>query len=285
MNTQQIFPQKLLVDDLNVDDVSTVTVSTETADLLDAEQHNAVCVSNRRSKLYVIAAEDESLPARSLAMSKIARFNLHSNCGDYIWLTPVNLRTLQQIRIAPIKKEGVQGDVFEHFLKPYFVNNHRPVNKGLSFSSVSGLVSLQFKIIELTVSSLNASEGAEGNANTAPENNTLSGITEAGIVTNETEIVLLPEIESDTNMDYIGYSDIGGHGRSLKQIREAVELPLMHPELFTNLGIRPPAGVLMHGPPGTGKTLIARAIANETGAFFFLMKDVINRQPNSAAVM
>jgi transitional endoplasmic reticulum ATPase len=55
------------------------------------------------------------------------------------------------------------------------------------------------------------------------------------------------------------------------QIRELVELPLRHPQLFKSLGIKPPKGLLMYGPPGSGKTLIARAVANETGAFFFLI--------------
>ena len=69
----------------------------------------------------------------------------------------------------------------------------------------------------------------------------------------------------------VGYEDVGGCRKQLAQIREMVELPLRHPQLFKNIGIKPPRGILMYGPPGSGKTLIARAIANETGAFFFLI--------------
>ena len=65
--------------------------------------------------------------------------------------------------------------------------------------------------------------------------------------------------------------DIGGCRKQLAAIREMIELPLRHPQLFKNLGIKPPRGVLLYGPPGSGKTLLARAIANETGAFFFLI--------------
>jgi len=72
-------------------------------------------------------------------------------------------------------------------------------------------------------------------------------------------------------LDEIGYDDIGGCRKALALIREMVELPLRHPQLFKNLGIKPPKGVLLYGPPGCGKTLIARAVANETGAFFFLI--------------
>ena len=67
----------------------------------------------------------------------------------------------------------------------------------------------------------------------------------------------------------VTYEDIGGLEDELQRIREMIELPLKHPEVFTRLGIDPPKGVLLYGPPGTGKTLIARAVANEAGANFY----------------
>ena len=75
----------------------------------------------------------------------------------------------------------------------------------------------------------------------------------------------------DIQEDDIGYDDVGGVTKQLVSIREAIELPLRHPKLFQHLGVRPPRGVLLYGPPGSGKTLIARAVANETGAFFYLI--------------
>jgi len=69
----------------------------------------------------------------------------------------------------------------------------------------------------------------------------------------------------------VGYDDIGGCRKQMAQIRELVESPLHHPQLFKSIGIKPPRGILLFGPPGTGKTLMARAVANETGAFFFLI--------------
>lgn len=75
--------------------------------------------------------------------------------------------------------------------------------------------------------------------------------------------------EDEEKLDGIGYDDIGGCRKALAQIRELIELPLRHPILFKTIGIKPPRGVLLYGPPGCGKTLIARAVSNETGAFFF----------------
>ncbi|CAF1307797.1 unnamed protein product [Rotaria socialis] len=66
----------------------------------------------------------------------------------------------------------------------------------------------------------------------------------------------------------VTYSDVGGCKEQIEKLREVVELPLLHPEKFVNLGIEPPKGVLLYGPPGTGKTLCARAVANRTDACF-----------------
>ncbi|QCJ46567.1 MULTISPECIES: CDC48 family AAA ATPase [Haloprofundus] len=73
--------------------------------------------------------------------------------------------------------------------------------------------------------------------------------------------------DSGTGPD-VTYEDIGGLENELEQVREMIELPMRHPELFKRLGIEPPKGVLLHGPPGTGKTLIAKAVANEIDAEF-----------------
>jgi transitional endoplasmic reticulum ATPase len=92
------------------------------------------------------------------------------------------------------------------------------------------------------------------------------------IVTDDTDIELREEPynpeEGKKEASDIHYEDIGGLGRELQLVREMIELPLRHPEIFERLGIEPPRGVLLYGPPGTGKTLIAKAVANEVDAHF-----------------
>ena len=93
---------------------------------------------------------------------------------------------------------------------------------------------------------------------------------QAVVVTENTEVILNPkavDILEDKIVE-VTYEDVGGLEDETKKIREMVELPLKHPELFQKLGIEPPKGVLLHGPPGTGKTLLAKAVANETNAHF-----------------
>ncbi|MCK4458576.1 MAG: CDC48 family AAA ATPase, partial [Methanosarcinales archaeon] len=91
------------------------------------------------------------------------------------------------------------------------------------------------------------------------------------LVDKRTEIVLLekPVMGFDSAKGTgITYEDIGGLHEEVKRVREMIELPMRHPEVFHKLGVDPPKGILMHGPPGTGKTLIAKAVANESGAHF-----------------
>jgi transitional endoplasmic reticulum ATPase len=94
---------------------------------------------------------------------------------------------------------------------------------------------------------------------------------DAVIVNQGTQVVFTDKAPRQTtsNIPKITYEDIGGLDREIAKVREMIELPLKHPEIFERLGIEAPKGVLLHGPPGTGKTLLAKAVANETNASFY----------------
>ncbi len=92
------------------------------------------------------------------------------------------------------------------------------------------------------------------------------------LITSSTEIKISEKpAKESVGISMVTYEDIGGLKEEIKKIREMVELPLRHPELFERLGIEPPKGVLLYGPPGTGKTLLAKAVANEANAHFIYL--------------
>ena len=95
--------------------------------------------------------------------------------------------------------------------------------------------------------------------------------TGALIVTKHTKFILLKRDQALAGVSNTRYEDIGGLNEEIQKVREMIELPLRHPEIFKKLGIEAPKGVLLHGPPGTGKTLLAKAVANETNAHFIII--------------
>ncbi|HZW58110.1 MAG TPA: CDC48 family AAA ATPase [Nitrososphaerales archaeon] len=97
-----------------------------------------------------------------------------------------------------------------------------------------------------------------------------------------TMLTILPEMVSVNKSEqqlHASYEEIGGLGEEIRRLREIVELPLRHPEIFQKLGVEPPKGILLHGPPGCGKTLLARALANECEASFYSLNgpEIMNK--------
>jgi len=96
----------------------------------------------------------------------------------------------------------------------------------------------------------------------------ISPAAEAVIITQRTTFVISEKGEALRGVPQVSYEDIGGLKDEIQKVREMIELPLRHPEIFEKLGVEAPKGVLLYGPPGTGKTLLAKAVANESNAHF-----------------
>ena len=205
----------------------------------------------RRDTVCIVLADD-TCAENKIRMNRVVRNNLRVRLSDVVSIHALpNVEYGKRVHVLPIDDtiEGVSGDLFEVFLKPYFLEAYRPLRKGDLFLVRGGMRAVEFKVVE---------------TDPAPY----------CIVAPDTSIHTEGEPirrEDEERLDDVGYDDIGGCRKQLAQIREMVELPLRHPQLFKTLGVKPPKGILLYGPPGTGKTLIARAVANESGAFFFLI--------------
>merc|ERR1712226_1808501 len=207
----------------------------------------------KRKETVCIVLSDETVSNEKIRMNRVVRNNLRIRLGDIVAIQACpDVKYGKKIHVLPIDDtiEGLTGNWFEVFLKPYFLEAYRPIHKGDTFMVRGGMRAVEFKVIETD---------PEPFCIDAPDT----------VIHAEGEPIKREEEEDSLNS--IGYDDIGGCRKQLAQIKEMVELPLRHPALFKAIGVKPPRGILLYGPPGTGKTLIARAVANETGAFFFLI--------------
>ena len=249
-------PHKLTVEESKQDDNSVVEMTQKKMDELKIFKGDTVLLKGKKRKDTVciaLAVEDgDNLPDEKIRMNKVVRKNLRVRFGDVVQVHPCpDIPNGNRVHILPIDDtiEGVSGNLTQTFLVPYFKDCYRPVRKGDTFLVRGGFKAVEFKVVETDPGEF---------CIVAP--NTM--------IFDEGEPI---KREDEEKLDGVGYDDIGGARKQMALIREMIELPLRHPGLFKTLGVKPPRGVLLYGPPGSGKTLIARAIANETGAFFFLL--------------
>ncbi|KAJ7379603.1 hypothetical protein OS493_013998 [Desmophyllum pertusum] len=204
---------------------------------------------SRPNRLLVEEAINDDNSVVSMSQAKMEERNLRVRLGDIVSVQACpDVNYGKRIHVLPIDDtvEGLTGNLFDVFLKPYFLEAYRPIRKGDMFLVRGGMRAVEFKIIETDPSPY---------CIVAPDT----------VIHCEGEPVKREEEEESLNE--VGYDGIGGCRKQLAQIKEMVELPLRHPQLFRTIGVKPPRGILLFGPPGTGKTLMARAVANETGAF------------------
>merc|ERR1719228_2367158 len=247
-------PNRLIVDDSVGDDNSVVSLSQAKMDELQLFRGDTVLIKAKsEKKLSVLFYRTTQFLTKKIRIPRVVRTNLRVRLSDVVALHPCpDVKYGKRIHVLPIDDsiEGVAGDLFQVFLKPYFTEAYRPVMKGDIFTCKGAMRTVEFKVVD---------------TDPAP----YCIVSPDTVIHHEGDPIKREEVEEALNE--VGYDDVGGARKQMAQIREMVELPLRHPGLFKAIGIKPPRGILLYGPPGTGKTLIARAVANETGAFFFLI--------------
>jgi transitional endoplasmic reticulum ATPase len=227
-----------------------------------------------------VAIADKAYPADVgegiIRIDGIIRKNAKTGVSENIVVSKADIREAKKIIIAPAQKGiRVQGD-----LKPGLLG--RAVVKGdiLVLGGVQRRRDLMSEDMgmEDIFGNLNDIFGNMGFGNLGGMQQIRFVVSNSTpnnpcIITENTEVVLSSktvEVTEET-IPEVTYEDIGGLTDEVKKIREMVEVPLKHPEVFERLGVEPPKGVLLHGPPGTGKTLLAKAVATESDANFILL--------------
>ena len=196
---------------------------------------------NKKTYVKLWPASPEEYGASLIKIDGITRQNIGAGLDDKISIKSVEAANAEQITLSPTEKittDGLQEYMTYNYLNHVFSNGDT-----ISLNTQMGS-KIQFVI-----------------TNTKPS--------KPVIVTENTTFKLGSLTKAvDSSVPRITYDELGGLKNEVQKIREMVELPMRHPELFDKIGVEAPKGVLLYGPPGTGKTLIAKAVAGETNAHF-----------------
>ena len=226
-------------------------IDTRTRLALGIEVGDVIEITGQKStaaKTFRTPSEDEGKGI--VRIDGLVRRNAGVSIGDKVTVKKAEMQPASRAALAPVLGESKRvsfGEGIEAFVKRGL--SKRPLVKGDAVI-IPGIALMGGALPFIVVS-------------TSPK-----GIV---YITDETDVQVReePVTEEEAAKPTVTYEDIGGLKDELQRVREMIELPLKHPELFQRLGIDPPKGVLLYGPPGTGKTLIAKAVANEAGASFY----------------
>lgn len=276
-------PTKLRVAEALQDDAykGIARIDHEIMQELDIKRGDVIIVKGGRE---TVAIADKAYPADVgegiIRIDGIIRKNAKTGVSEPVFIKKARVSEAKKVVVAPVQRNiRVQGD-----LKPGLLG--RSVLKGdiVVLGGVQrrkDLMSDDFGGMDEIFGNLSEMLGGMGMGGTLGGGMqqirfmiTSSSPSGPCIITENTDVVLSnkPVEESEeSSWSNITYEDIGGLTDEVKKVREMVEVPLKHPEVFERLGVEPPKGVLLHGPPGCGKTLLAKAIANESEANFILL--------------
>src|SRR3990167_3046305 len=279
-----IKPVKLKVVEALQDDAykGIARLDSEVMRELGVKRGDVVIIKGNRETIAIV---DRAYPADVgegiVRIDGIFRRNARTGIGDMVAITKASIKEAKKIIIAPAQKgimvQGDPGGLRNGLLGRAVVKGDIVVLGGVRRRR--DLMSEEFGDLNDIFGNLNDVFGDMGFGQLGGGVSQIrfmvvtTNPNQPCFITENTEVVLNPKaVEvTDEKIPDITYEDIGGLEDEIRKIREMVEIPLKHPEIFEKLGIEPPKGVLLHGPPGTGKTLLAKAVASESDANFILL--------------
>jgi transitional endoplasmic reticulum ATPase len=223
-------------------------IDPEVAERLNITSGDALEISSLGKKTTVLnwPARESDRGKGLIRIDGYIRNKLDVGINDQVEVKKVTSKDAKSITLAPTEPLRIVGA--EDYLTEYL--NGQLMTKGDTIP-----LNVMGQRVDLVVISTNPSGPVIINDSTK--------------VTVSEESAKAGQVLREGEAPSITYEDIGGLGNAVDRVREMIELPLRHPELFKRLGVEAPKGVLLHGPPGTGKTLLAKAVANETNANFY----------------